>query len=104
MQNNFQGARDDLNAIRRRANLLDNTNNDQASLLTAILHERQTEMFTEMGQRWLDLKRMGKVDEVMTNVTPLKGNPNGWKSYQQLYPIPFSDIQMNPKLVQNNGY
>jgi hypothetical protein len=103
-QNNFGGAKDDLNTIRTRAGLGNTTANDQPSLLTAILKERQVELFTELGQRWLDLKRLGKIDEVMTMVTPLKANGAAWKSYQQLYPILFSDIQMNPKLVQNSGY
>ncbi|MEP7374598.1 MAG: RagB/SusD family nutrient uptake outer membrane protein [Chitinophagaceae bacterium] len=102
--NNFQGAKDDLNAIRTRAGLQNTTANDQASLLAAILKERQVELFTELGQRWLDLKRTGKVDEVMTVVTSLKANGATWKSYQQLYPVPFNDLQLNPKLVQNVGY
>jgi hypothetical protein len=104
MQNNFQGARDDLNAIRTRAGLGNTTANDQVSLLTGILHERQVELFTEMGQRWLDLKRAGKVDQVMSVVTPLKANGAAWKSYQQLYPIPFNDIKLNPALIQNPGF
>jgi hypothetical protein len=102
--NNIQGAKDDLNTVRMRAGLSGTTANDQPSLLTAILKERQVELFTELGHRWLDLKRTGNVDAVMTIVTPLKGNANGWKSYQQLYPILFSDIQLNPNLVQNGGY
>jgi starch-binding outer membrane protein, SusD/RagB family len=104
MQNNFGGAKDDLNMIRTRAGLGNTTANDQSSLLTAILKERRVELFTELGQRWFDLKRLGKIDEVMNIVTPLKGNANGWKSYQQLYPIPFNDIQLNPALKQNFGY
>jgi hypothetical protein len=103
-QNNISGAQNDLNIIRTRAGLANTSANDQPSLLTAISKERQVELFTELGHRWLDLKRTVKVDEVMTIVTPLKGNTNGWKSYQQLYPIPYSDIQMNPRLVQNVGY
>lgn len=102
--NNTQGAKDDLNMIRGRAGLLGTSANDQSSLLTAISKERQVELFTELGQRWLDLKRTGKVDAVMTVVTPLKANGAAWQSYQQLYPIPFSDIQRNPNLVQNGGY
>jgi starch-binding outer membrane protein, SusD/RagB family len=102
--NNIQGAKDDVNAVRTRARLPNTSANDQASLLTAVLKERQVELFTELGQRWLDLKRTGKINEVMTSVTPLKGNVNGWSSYQQLYPLPFTDIQRNVNLVQNAGY
>jgi starch-binding outer membrane protein, SusD/RagB family len=103
-QNDIQGAKDDLNAVRTRASLPSTAANDQASLLTAILKERQVELFTELGQRWLDLKRTGKVDEVMNEVTPLKANGAAWQSYQRLYPIMFSDIQKNPQLTQNPGY
>jgi hypothetical protein len=102
--NNFHGAKDDLNEIRTRANLPATSANDQASLLAAIQKERQVELFTELGQRWLDLKRTGTVDDVMNEVTPLKANGDVWNSYQQLYPIPYSDIQKNPNLIQNPGY
>jgi starch-binding outer membrane protein, SusD/RagB family len=102
MLNNFQGAKDDLNAIRTRAGLGNTTASDQASLLAAILHERQVELFTELAQRWFDLKRTGNVDNVMNIVTPLKGGT--WNSNWQLYPIPFDDIQRNPNLLQNSGY
>ena len=101
-QNNITGAQTDLNAIRARAGLPNTTANDKSSLLTAIINERQVELFTEWGHRWFDLKRMGKVDAVMTNVTPLKGG--GWQSTDQLYPIPQSDIDKMPNLTQNSGY
>jgi starch-binding outer membrane protein, SusD/RagB family len=102
--NNIDGAKEDLNAIRARADLPGTTANDQSSLLNAILKERQVELFTELGQRWLDLKRTGKVEDVMNVVTPLKANGAAWQSYQQLYPIMFSDIEKNPNLTQNAGY
>jgi hypothetical protein len=102
MQNNFEGAKDDLNLIRRRAGLGDTNANDQPSLLTAILKERQAELFTELGQRWLDLKRTDNINGVMSWVTPLKGGT--WNANWQLYPIPFGDIQKNPNLKQNPGY
>jgi len=102
--NNIQGAVEDLNEIRTRAELPGTIASDQPSLLAAILKERQVELFTELGQRWLDLKRTGNVDAVMSSVTPLKANGAEWNSYQQLYPIQFSDIQRNPNLTQNPGY
>lgn len=97
------GAQSDLNAIRNRAGLSGTTASDPSSLLSAILHERQTELFCE-GHRWFDLKRTGNVDAVMSAVTPLKSNSAPWQSYQQLYPILNSDILKSPNLSQNPEY
>jgi hypothetical protein len=77
---------------------------DKTSLLAAILHERQVELFCEWGHRWLDLKRTGNIDVVMNLVTPSKANGAPWQTYQQLYPIPVSDILAAPNLKQNLGY
>jgi len=103
-QNNIAGSISDLNVIRLRANLPSTNASDKASLLTAIQNERRVELFTEWGHRWLDLKRTNKVDAVMSTITPIKANGSAWKSYQQLYPIPLSDLQSAPNLVQNAGY
>lgn len=96
----------DLNTIRSRAGLSLSTMLTAGSSLTqaytALLHERQTEMFTEWGNRWLDLKRTGQIDNVMSVQASLKGG--NWSSYQQLYPIGLSQIQTNPNLKQNPGY
>ncbi len=94
----------DLNVIRTRAGLPGTTATTQAALLTAIQHERQVELFSEWGHRWLDLKRTGTVDAVMGAVTLAKGNSSGWNTQQQLYPLPLGDIQKDPALVQNPGY
>lgn len=113
LQNNIPGAAADVNMIRTRAraaatvDVPDPLPNLSATLtkeelLAAILHERQVELFTEWGHRWFDLKRTGKVDEVMSVVTPLKGGT--WETTDQLYPIPSFDILRNPNLVQNPGY
>lgn len=104
-QGNIAGAQADLNAIRSRAGLPNTIASDKAALLAAILHERQVELFTEMGHRWLDLKRTGTIDAVM-------GTPGGacaakggtWNSYQQLYPLLSADIQLDPNIKQNPGY
>jgi len=101
-QNNLAGAQIDLNIIRSRSNLPNTTATTQAALLTAILHERQVELFTEWGHRWFDLKRYGTVDAVMSIVTPQKGGV--WNSNSSLLPIPQSEILINPNLVQNQGY
>lgn len=104
-QANIAGAQADLNVIRTRAGLPNTTATDKTSLLNAIIHERRVELFTELGHRWLDLKRTGTVDVVM-------GSPGGacaakggtWNSIQELYPLPPGDIQLDPNLKQNPGY
>ena len=101
-QNNIAGAQSDLNQIRTRAGLSVTPAGDKKSLLAAIMHERQVELFTEWGHRWFDLKRTNTVDAVMTDIAPGKGGV--WSSYKALYPIPQSEINTNPNLVQNTGY
>jgi hypothetical protein len=102
MIGNFTAAINDLDTVRSRAGLPGTSAGDQTSLITAILHERQVELFTEWGHRWLDLKRTGTVGSVMGIVTPLKGG--AWNANDQLYPIPLTDMQADPNLVQNAGY
>jgi hypothetical protein len=95
----------DLNAIRYRAGLPDYAGaTDKASLLSAILHERQTELFTEWGNRWLDLKRTGTVDAVMGTGGACAAKGGAWSPNWQLYPVPLSELQKDPFLTQNNGY
>ena len=102
-QNNLTGATNDLNVIRSRAGLVGTTATDKNGLLTAILNERQLELFTEFGHRWLDLKRTGALDAVMSVVTPLKGG-GAWNPNKQLVPIPSTEIALDPNLTQNPGY
>ncbi|HTD99009.1 MAG TPA: RagB/SusD family nutrient uptake outer membrane protein [Mucilaginibacter sp.] len=102
-QGNISGAQGDLNVIRSRAGLPNTTGNDKGSLLTAINHERQVEMFTEWGHRWLDLKRTGAVDPIMSIVTPTKGG-GAWDSNKSLMPLPSGDLLVDPNLTQNPGY
>jgi hypothetical protein len=95
----LSGATDDLNIIRNRATLANTTATGQSDLLDAILHERQVELLTEWGNRWYDLKRTNIIDSVLSAE---KGS--NWQSTDALYPIPFSQLQTNPYLTQNNGY
>jgi len=101
-QNNISGAQSDLDEIRARAVLPPTSANDKASLLTAILHERQIELFTEWGHRWFDLKRTGNIDTEMTKVDSVKGGT--WSSFKALYPIPRGEKNLDPNLTQNIGY
>jgi starch-binding outer membrane protein, SusD/RagB family len=101
-QNKIAEGQADLNVIRKRAGLANTTADDKASLLTAILHERQVEFFTELGHRWLDLKRTDNIDQVMSLVTPIKGGT--WSTNWQWYPIPAYEIRHNSNILQNSGY
>ena len=95
---NYEGARSDINVIRSRAGLTGTAADGKDNLLSVILQERRLELFGEFGHRWLDLKRMGKVDEVLA---PLKLQ---WQSTAALFPIPNAERILNPNLSQNLGY
>lgn len=94
----LDGAKNDLNVIRKRAGLNNTPATDKASLLLAIENERRAELFCEWGNRWLDLKRTNRA---ITVLGPLKSNFNNNTS---LYPIPISELNANPNLSQNPGY
>ena len=99
----INGALSDLNVIRTRAGLPNYAGaTTLAALSTAILHERQVELFTEWGHRWLDLKRTNTVDAVMSAAAVQKQTT--WNTNAKLYPIPLSDLKADQKLVQNPGY
>lgn len=82
----------------------------QVQLYVAIEHERQVELFTELGHRWFDLKRTPgfsdnsktRADEIMPSV--MAGRNGAWKSTAQLFPIPQSELAADYNLVQNPGY
>ena len=98
--NNLSGALADVNIIRARAGLAASTANvtSQTAVLAAVMHERQTELCFEWGNRWFDLKRTGTAGTVLT------AEKTGWQSYDTLYPLPQAQIQLNNQLTQNPGY
>jgi len=98
------GAREDLDIIRNRAGLLESNATTKDDLLKAIYHERQIELFTEGGLRWLDLKRTNTINTVMEVATHVKGGT--WEAYKALFPIPYNEFLTNPALKghQNPGY
>lgn len=99
MLNNLAGAQTTLNAVRTRAGITSLSLTNADDLLAALQKERQTELFAEWGHRWFDLKRTGKADEVLG----VRKAPN-WQANDVRYPIPNSQIESNPALVQNPGY
>lgn len=110
------GAVTTLNSIRHRAKVVSfQTNASKEQLLTAILKERQLELAFE-GQRWNDLNRYGVTVNVMNNLNEVKytcnsGTPSApvpikydMTQNTTVLPIPLTEIQANPNLVQNPGY
>lgn len=94
----LMGAKEDLNKIRKRAGLSDIVASSKEEILEAIIQERRKELFSEYGHRFFDLKRIGKLDAVLS-VKP------GWNTTDNLFPIPESELTLNPNLKpQNPGY
>lgn len=97
-QGELISAKEDLNKIRNRAGLANTTAATATELLQAILHERQVELFTEFGHRFIDLKRFGALDTALA----YKGD---WNSTEQYLPLPQTELNLNPNLgSQNAGY
>lgn len=92
-------ARNDINVIRRRAQLDEITASSESALISAISNERKHEFFAEWGHRWLDLKRLGMA---MDTLSGIKDNIT---VEDLLYPIPGQELINNPFLGdQNPGY
>lgn len=93
-----------VNMLRERA--YGNSNNNMSSInLDDILDERSRELAWE-GSRRTDLIRFGKFTSG-DYVWPFKGGDVsgvGTSSHLDLYPIPTSDLILNPNLTQNPGY
>jgi len=92
--NNIDWAIEDLNIIRSHAGLPPLGSLNKADCLLAIEKERRIEMFSEWGDRWLSLKRTGRISTIK----------NDWKPSAALYPIPQQERNRDPNLTQNEGY
>lgn len=95
----LDGAKNDINKIRNRASLADTSANTDIQLIDAVIQERRIEFFSELGHRFFDLKRTGLINAVLSPVKP------GWNAMDVLWPIPESELLLNPNLLpQNPGY
>jgi tetratricopeptide (TPR) repeat protein len=83
----------DLNVIRLRADAGPTTAATQAEVIQAIEDENAIEFAFE-AHRWFDLTRTERAGAVLG-----VNNKNYW-----LFPLPFSDVQSDPDLIQNPGY
>ncbi len=91
-----------INQVRARAHVADlNPGLSQADFRDSVFLERRKE-FIQEGQRWFDLVRQGGsvlVDALLK--FPAKQTASLKDS---LYPIPLTEIQLNPLLTQNPGW
>ncbi len=109
-QADLSAAANVIDMVRERAKLPKLSSSAKASketMLEALLKERRLELAFE-GQRWFDLVRLDKVEEVM-NAVYAKDSGRKAKMYDfnknsYRLPIPQGAIDQNPNLVQNQGY
>lgn len=108
---NLSAAADIIDRIRQRAGglakLNGSTRSDKEAMTLALLKERRLELAFE-GQRWFDLVRLNRVEQVMNNLSTKDSGRKplayryGLTSYK--LPIPQAVIDQNPNIVQNPGY
>lgn len=95
-------AYDAINKVRARVKMPNVAANLAKEAFRAeVLHERRVELAFE-GHRWYDLVTSGIADKAINGIKELDRVfvPNK----QELFPIPQSEIDLNPKLTQNSGY
>ena len=91
-----------LDSVRHRAGLPSVGVTAQGAMRDSIRVERRREFVLE-GQRWFDLQRYGTLDAAMRAKQAEMGYAvTGVPS--QYFPIPQSEIDINPKLTQNPGW
>lgn len=105
---NSAAAHQYINMVRKRARF-DGTNYrnavpdyvglSQQALRDAIIKERRMEFVAE-GQRWFDLVRTHTLEQLV----PLAKNGITPQAKNYLFPIPQRELDLNPNLVQNEGY
>lgn len=101
---NPSSARFYLNQVRLRAGLSQSSNTDPQYLAEAIELERRLELIGE-GHRWFDLLRTGKAIETVNDWYAENTNLGiTIEEHDLLMPVPQSQIDTDPSLVQNPGY
>ncbi len=97
-QNRYSEALPYLNATRVRAGLTAYTSLSGENFSNELLAEKRREFFTEFGHRFIDLKRWNK----LSVLSAVKSN---WADYKKSWPLPQSELLLNPNLYpQNTGY
>jgi len=104
------GAADIIDRVRNRAGLGKlpaSVRGNKEQMLNALLKERRLELAFE-GQRWFDLVRLNKVEEVMNTLWSRDSGRHAQKlpftEFSYRLPLPQSALDANDNLVQNPGY
>ena len=106
-QVDYAGAMTLVNQVRTRAGIATISATSQSDGITKVLNERLMELAFE-GDRWFDLKRMGKAIEILSQQKDGNGNVLSYATNinqnRLLWPIPQDKLDANALLTQNTGY
>lgn len=106
-QGDYAGAMTLVNQVRTRAGIATISATSQSDAITKVLNERLMELAFE-GDRWFDLKRMGKAIELLSQQKDGNGNVLSYATNinqnRLLWPIPQDKLDANALLTQNTGY
>lgn len=92
-----------LNIVRTRAGLSSLSGLSKSDFTLALEKERRVE-FLDEGQRWFDLIRTGRAKTVLNAYYASKGLSYTVDDRDLLMPIPQTEIDIDPRLTQNEGY
>jgi hypothetical protein len=103
MQQRPAGAYTYVNAIRNRAHLLNlPAGYSTTQMMAEIRHQRMLE-FAREGIRFYDLKRWGLLQQEITNSDKV-GKQFFIPTKHELFPIPQSELNANPQMVQSDPW
>ncbi|MNK22315.1 SusD family protein [compost metagenome] len=98
MQDRYGEAAPFLNATRLRAGLGEIQPESRDAFIDELLAEKRREFFSELGMRFSDLKRLGRLQD-------LAGSKPGWQPFRSVLPYPQKELLLNPNLnPQHEGY
>jgi hypothetical protein len=99
MQNKVADAYTSMNRVRARAQLSPLTAGyTQDQMMAEIRHQRMIEFFRE-GQRFYDLRRWGLLGQELANSD--KQNRENFQTKYEYLPLPQTELDANPNLIQN---
>jgi len=96
-------AHNNLNLVRNRAGLGPLSGLSKADFELAMERERRVEFLCE-GHRWYDLVRTGRAVTVLNAYFVSLGLSFTVDAHELLMPLPLREVEIDPRLEQNQGY